>query len=261
VLGTVMWPRRKASAPGANGASAKAASATTASINPASATTAASCRGLTLVELLISVALSLFLIAGGIGVLASHGQDHRQLVLEARLMQELQGAAQAITRDLRRAGHWGDATAGLWYPDAEARSNPYQAWPASGSASDALALSYSRDASENHSLDASEQFGVRLRAQGIDLLLGNGTWQAITDTSTVIVTRLHLSTRLSEEFGACDLPCPPEAPGQVLCPPRLQVRHVTVEIAGRSPLDARLQRSLSTSARVRNDLLVGRCPA
>lgn len=221
---------------------------------------AAPCRGLTLVELLIGVALSLFLIAGGIGVLASHAKDHHRLALEARLMHELQGAADAITRDLRRAGHWGDAAAGLWRADAPPRTNPYQAAPASAAASDALAFTYSRDPSENHSVDADEHLGVRLRGQGIDILLGSGNWQALTDTSNVIVTRLQLSTRSTEVQAACDLPCPAAAPGVPVCPPRLLVRHVSVEIAGRSPLDARLQRSLSTGVRVRNDALIGQCP-
>lgn len=218
-------------------------------------------QGLSLVELLIGIALSLFLMAGGLTVLGHHAGDHRQLVLEARLNQDLRAAADAITRDLRRAGHWGEAGAGLWTADAAARPNPYPAaWPA-GVAADALLLNYSRDAAENHQLDANEHFGVRLRGQVIELLLGQGNWQALTDPGTVIVTRLQLSTQEDPVLGHCDLPCPPADAGEPACPPRRLLRQVTVEIAGRSPQDRRIERQLRTRTSLRNDRVIGACPA
>ncbi len=217
-------------------------------------------RGLSLVELLIGIALGLFLIAGGLAVVSSHAGDHRQLVLEARLHQDLRAAAEAITRDLRRAGHWGEPGAGLWAPDAPARPNPYAPTLPDGAGADQALLSYSRDAQENHRLDANEQFGVRLRNQVIELLLGQGNWQALTDPGTVLVSHLQLSTRAEAVASNCDRACPPTHPGAPPCPPQLLLREVTVDITGRSPLDRRIERSLRTRARLRNDELVGACP-
>ena len=64
-------------------------------------------RGLTLVELLVGLALALLVAAGGAALLTSQLREHRALVLESRLMQDLRTAADLIARDLRRAGHWG----------------------------------------------------------------------------------------------------------------------------------------------------------
>lgn len=216
--------------------------------------------GLTLVELLVGTALGLFIVSTGLALLTSHLHDHRSLVLEARLMQDLRAAGDAITRDLRRAGHWGGATTALWRPDTPVRANPYQAIAQTAGRSDTLQLSYSRDASENHALDDNEHFGVRLRNQGIDILLGDGNWQALTDPATVIVTALEIRPEVHDVQVPCDLPCPPASPGGAPCPPRLQVRQVAVTLSGRSPVDPRVQRTLQTSVRVRNDAVSGRCP-
>lgn len=225
---------------------------------------AAACRGLSLVELLIGTALGLFIVATGLALLTSHLHENRSIVLEARLMQELRAASDAIARDLRRAGHWGEAGAGLWRGDTPARSNPYQALQPDRAASDAVRIHFSRDDTENHQLDANERFGFRLRNQGIDILLGEGNWQALTDPGTVLVTELRLTPHGSTVSLPCDRACPPVDPAAAPatpCPPRLEVRLYSVELSGRSPTDARVQRSLQTSVRVRNDAVVGLCPA
>ena len=71
-------------------------------------------RGLSVVELLVGVAIALFIAAAGATLLASHLRENRALLLEARLMQDLRTAADLVTRDLRRAGHWGAAVDGVW---------------------------------------------------------------------------------------------------------------------------------------------------
>lgn len=224
----------------------------------------ADCRGLSLVELLIGTALGLFLVATGLALLTSHLHENRSIVLEARLMQELRAASDAIARDLRRAGHWGDAGAGLWRGDTPPRPNPYQALQPDSAASDALRIHFSRDDTENHQLDANERFGFRLRNQGIDILLGEGNWQAMTDTGTLLVTALRLAPRFTVVSLPCDRACPavdPTAVAPTPCPPRLEVRLYDIVLSGQSPTDARVQRSLQTSVRVRNDAVIGQCPA
>ena len=220
-------------------------------------------RGLSLIELLIGLALGLFIVSTGLALLTSHLHENRHLILEARLTQDLRAASEALARDLRRAGHWGDAAAGLWHREAAARANPYQAMLPAAAASDAVRLRYSRDAVENHQLDDNEEFGFRWRNQGIDLLLGNGNWQALTDPGTLLVTALRLTPHTSEivQTAPCERSCPPAAPGSAECPPRLQVRLYSLEISAQSPIDPRVQRSVSTSVRVRNDAVVGQCPA
>lgn len=117
-------------------------------------------RGLTLVELLVGLALGLLVLAAGALLLTQHLREHRALLLEARLMQDLRTAADLVARDLRRAGHWGDAAAGVWSTTETQRANPYAALAPDAAASDAASFAYSRDTTENHVLDSNEQFGL-----------------------------------------------------------------------------------------------------
>ncbi len=218
-------------------------------------------RGLTLIDMMIGLALGLFVISNGLLLLASHLNENRLLVLEARLMQDLRTAAGAITRDLRRAGYWGEANAALKAHGAT-RSNPYQTITLAAAVTDGLRLRYSRDLSENHVVDGNEEFGFRLRNNAIDTLLGGG-WQTLTDPATIRVTSLQMKPTASEieQVALCETPCPPAGPGASICPPRIQVRHFVIEISGESPIDPTIRRTLQASARVRNDAMVGACPS
>lgn len=216
-------------------------------------------RGFSLVELMLGLALGLFVVTVATALLASQLRENRSLMLEARLMQDLRTAADLMTRDLRRAGFWGQANAGVW-TSASASSpsaNPY-AVPPADAASDAVGLRYSRDAVENDRVDANEQFGYRLRAGTLELQLGLGNWQALTDPAslTVIDFRVEPTNQDVSLDSSCAVAC---AAGDSLCPPRLQVRSYAVRLTAQSPLDPRVVRSLHSEVRLRNDVVTGHC--
>lgn len=207
--------------------------------------------GLSLVELMVGLALGLLVTAAGLSLLASQWREHRSATAALRLMQDLRSAADVITRDLRRAGHWGAPTAGV--------ANPYAAFAPQAAASDAASFAYSRDGHENGALDGNEQFGLRLRGGVIELLLGSGGWQALTDAGTLVVTEFSVqpvlqSVPLSEH---CTIPCPPG----VACGPRLERRSVAVHITARAVDDPTVVRRLSSQVQLRNDSIAGSCPA
>ena len=216
-------------------------------------------RGFTLVEVLVGLALALLVFAGGGALLASQIREHRALVLEARLMQDLRTAADLIARDLRRAGYWGDAGAGVWSEAAAARTNPYAALAPDSAASDAASLRYSRDAIENHVVDGNEQFGFRLRNRAIEIQLGNGNWQALTDATLLAVTQFEIAPQqgVIDLGAACPTPCPPDSEA---CP-RQQVRSLALQISAHALADAAVTRSVHALVRVRNDAAAGACPA
>lgn len=217
-------------------------------------------RGLTLVDMLIGLAIGLFVVSQGLILLAAHLHENKAVVLEARLMQDLRAASSAVARNLRRAGYWGDATAALRLGDSAPRSNPYQAITTSPSPIASVRIHYSRDASENHVVDGNEEFGFRLRNQAIDSLLA-GTWQTLTDVGTVRVTSLRLTPVAAEvELPLlCDRPCPPATAGSPVCPPRIEVRRFVIDISAESTIDPAIKRTLQTTARVRNDAVTGVC--
>ena len=216
--------------------------------------------GMTLVELLVGLALGLLVVAAGTMLLATQLREHRSLLLEARLMQDLRTAADLVARDLRRAGHWGDAAAGVWSATGPALANPYAALAPAAAASDAASFAYSRDAVENHVLDNNEQFGFRLRNKAIEIQLGSGNWQSLTDATLLAVTTFTITPTLHEtDLGVlCPLPCPLAS---ATCPPRQQVRSLAVQISGRSLADAAVVRSVKSLVHVRHDALVGACAA
>ena len=217
-------------------------------------------RGLSMVELLVGVAIALFIAATGTTLLAGNLRENRSLLLEARITQDLRTAADVIARDLRRAGYWAAATDGVWSAAAAPAANPYGAFAPSGAASDAVSFRYSRDTAENNAVDTNEQFGFRLRAGVVEMQLGAGNWQALTDAGTLTVTTFSVTPTVQEISlqNLCALPCPSAS---ATCPPRQQVRSLALVLSGRSATDASVTRSLRSSVRLRNDSVVGACAA
>jgi type IV pilus assembly protein PilW len=217
-------------------------------------------RGLSIVELLVGITIALFVAAAGATLLAGQLQENRRLLVEARLMQDLRTAADIVAHDLRRAGYWGAAANGAWLPGTTAtQANPYAAAMPDSAASDAASFRYSRDATENGSVDSNEQFGFRLRNGAVELQLGAGNWQALTDTGALTVTAFTLTPASQDTLLACPKAC--AASSGTACPPRVRVRSVDIVLAGRAANDLHVQRSVHGQVRLRNDIVVGACPA
>ena len=221
-------------------------------------------RGLTLVELLIGMAVGLFIVAASASLMTGNLREHRNLLIESRLMQDLRTAADIVTRDLRRAGYWGAANAGVRGNGVDAvLANPYVELSPVGAAADSVSFRFSRDATENNAVDSNEQFGFRLRNGALELQLGSGNWQSLTDANTLTVTLFSVTPTVEEISlaGLCETACPATGSAASTCPPRQQVRSLAVVIAGHATQDARLTRSIRTQVRLRNDRLIGACPA
>ena len=201
-------------------------------------------RGLSLVELLVGAAVGLIVVAAAGSVVAAHQAEARRVQLEARLMQDLRGAAELVSRALRRAGHWA--------AHAEIAA-------ASGAAA-VVALSFSTGTADAASVDDGERFGFRLRNGALEVQLGAGNWQALSDPGTVVVTSFSVVPRVDEADLAtfCAKPC---SAGSTTCPPRQQIRSYAISVAGRSAIDALVTRELRSVVRVRNDIVVGSCEA
>jgi prepilin peptidase dependent protein B len=215
--------------------------------------------GLTLVELMLAMALGLFIVAIAMTFMVNRLREHRALLLESRLVHDLRSTAALVARDLRRAGHWGDASAALWQPGSPRVDNPYtELAPASGS-TDVLGFAISRDAIENHVLDSNEQFGFRLHQGAVEMMLGGGSWQALTDTATMQVLSFSMTPQVREVSlaHACAKPC---ALGAADCPPTQVLRSISIALTARSITDAQLVRSAWSDVRLRNDVVRGRCP-
>lgn len=209
-------------------------------------------RGVSIVELLVGVALGLFVIGGALGVLASNLSGSRTLTKETRLNQDLRVAADLITRDLRRAGYWGNAIKGV---QSGGPQNPYGAAIDSSVAGE-VSYAYSDVSSvENDGVGATESFAFRLHDGAIEMQTGAGGWTEITDKKSFKVTAFNITP--TETAITLTSACTGWKPGMPA--PTITVRNYAVVISGESISGPKVQRSLRTQVRVRNDTVAGAC--
>lgn len=219
-------------------------------------------RGASIVELLIGIAIGLFIAAGATLLLTSQLGDNRRLLLEAQVQQDLRAAADLMSRDLRRAGYWGNAYRYVWAQTAADVSNPYQDTTSLGT----TGLVYSRSIDEEAGplgvdagvVSASERIGFRLNTTDhmIETLIG-GSWQALTDREVLRVTQFELRLHTQNIALPCGAPCPASGPGG--CPLVQHSRYVTLVISAQAVHDATVQRSLSDTIGLRNDVVALSC--
>ena len=217
-------------------------------------------RGLSMIELLVGSAIGLIVVAATGSIVAAHQGAARRAQHEARLLQDLRGAAELVGRDLRRAGQWGAAASGIRRGDQAGDRNPHAAIAVGSGASAAVALSFATGAGDPLAIDDAERFGFRLRNGAIEMQLGASNWQSLSDPRTVVITTFSVVPRVEEaDLGSfCDKPC---AAGSTTCPPRQQIRSYAIALGGRATADPRVARELRSSVRVRNDVVVGSCEA
>lgn len=186
-------------------------------------------RGLSLVELMVGSAISLMIVALSLLVLTHHLRENRSLLLETRLLQDLRTSTDLIAHNLRRAGPLVETQHGVlfFYP---------------GTAGPGAEMQY------------------RLRAGVIEMKLGEGYWQAMTDAGTMRVATFSVTPQLEETVldGFCSRPCVEGS--SAVCPPRQQVRSLTIRLVAHAADDPAVVRSANATVRPRNDVLIGACP-
>ncbi len=169
---------------------------------------------------MVGVAIGLFVVAAATMLVVTQLSDNRRLTLETQVQQDLRASADIITRELRRAGHWGKARDGVWYADNASliRDNPYSAIRkaddsdfADGEASSTVLMTYSRsgdELEETGMVESAEQLGFRLDNGVIQSRLGDAGWQALTDSNTLNVTKFELTMNQQPIRLECPKPCP-----------------------------------------------------
>lgn len=208
-------------------------------------------RGLSLVELMVGIAVGMFVVAAAATLVATQLTENRGLQLELQVQQDLRATADIITRELRRGASlasFGDATSYVWTPGVPwiFIYNNTVATPASG-VTEEVTFTQARSPGGRGSS------GFRLHEEAIESLLSGSGWQPMTDVNTMKVS--HFRIRVSSEEPvkiACSKLC---SDGTDSCWPSVTVRAYTIELTGRSAFDARVVRSLSSHVRVRSEIL------
>lgn len=144
-------------------------------------------RGVGLVELMVGITVGLIVTAGATVVATRQINEHRRLMLEVQMQQDLRVAADLLQQDLRRAGYRGLPANGVWEPERDGGATP--AKPAASSpyvqvsqGADGASLFYryaifssaTNKVNQSNVLAGKEQFGFRLNTetQGLEFALG-----------------------------------------------------------------------------------------
>lgn len=231
-------------------------------------------RGLGLVELMVGITIGLIVAAGASFVAVNQINEHRRLMLETQIQQDLRGAADLIQQDLRRAGFRGRAQLGVWKPasgvgtpleePAEAATpSPYSAVEkVDDETTRSLEYRYARLQSTGAAVANNEYFGIKWDRARKTLYLQLGrraddqpNWQPITDPDTleVIDFNIDVTEQSIDLEGFCERPCTGAG-----CPRQL-VRRVDYSIRGQAKHDAAVVRTLSGTERIRSDAMTGAC--
>jgi len=219
-------------------------------------------RGLSLVELLIGIAVGLFIVAAAAFMLSNQLHDGRRLVLETQVQQDLRAAADMVVRELRRAGYSGSAAEGAWYRGTPGvTASGYAAIESDNDSQ--VTFRYGKDA--DNTIDGNEEFGFRRSNGAIQFRLGTvgaePNWQPLTDTGTLVVDTFTITQNVQEiqldRF--CARPC--VSSSGTYCGPLQTVREYQIVIEGHAASDPTVRRSLRAAVRPRNDTVTGTCTA
>ena len=233
--------------------------------------------GVTLVELMVALALGLFLLAGGLLVYSRALQGSADNMSMNYLDEQLRASAQIMTRDIRRAGYWGVLAATVSTGNlAKLVDNPFRQIVIgndTGESSDSCIL-FSYDLNDDGYVglggsgtvnDATienkanmEQFGYRLHNGFIEMRTGGsafgctaGTWQPMTDSSITVskltFTQTATQTEILNASGGTAGQCVDNGD---TC---LQQRSIELDIDGRLSSDTSSTESIRNTVDVRND--------
>lgn len=221
-------------------------------------------RGVSMIEMMVGTAVGLFIVAGGISLYATNLTNSRRILVESAVNQELRAAADLISRDLRRAGYWGNAIESTRTIGASSltTANPYNAVTDSDTE---VTYQFSRDdensasQADHNTQAANEQFGFRLNGTdgSVEMQTANGTWVAFTRPDVVRVTTFTV-TPTATAINLGTLCSPQKAIGSPRYPTST-IRSYNIQLVGQSATDANVQRRLDSIVRLRNDQLSGDC--
>lgn len=216
-------------------------------------------RGFTLVEFMIGLTIGLLLLAGAFSMAGVQLGEHRRLMLELQVQQELRATAELMLRDLRRAAFWDKAQDGVWQddPDAPVR-NPYADLLVEDSGR-RVTYSFARDGSASGGASVRETSGFRLSDGRIDQLIA-GRYQPLTDPDLLRVRELQV--QLASQGHALDDACAAACAsgGAASCTPNLSTRLVTLTVDAEAVHDPRVKHRLELISQLHNHALSGDCP-
>ena len=149
-------------------------------------------RGVTIIELMVGLLVSLIVAGASVAAYITTFRGGTDVLRSARLNQELGAVVDLMAADIRRAGYIGDEGG---VQDANIRLDSARIVAFNGVANGCLLYRYLADATT----PANSYFGFRRNGNVVQMRTAgtvindctNGTWETITDPSTVTITALE----------------------------------------------------------------------
>jgi len=238
-------------------------------------------KGLTLVELLISITIGLGILAAASSFYVTTAITSASSIASSRLNHELTTLMSVMVQDIRRAGYSGHSDVKTAPLSNEFSSADETALTISGQC-----ILYAYDADDDGVLDDQDIIGFKLdtntvwmRRQGDvndandDCSDGDDTWLKITDSEMIKVTTLTFDSSSSEclntrepddvdndgdgdidnaeEADCYDTPLPTNGSGDIT----VETREILITLAGELANDNFVNVEIEQAVRVRNDLV------
>ena len=213
---------------------------------------AAAQRGMSLVELMVGIAVGMFIVAAAATLVSSQLVDNRRLMLELQVQQDLRATADIITRDIRRIGAYGATSineTGFYVWDSGTGSTVETLFSGFTLTGDKIEFWSPRQLGD---IGPYGYMSVLSPSSGvIKSQLSSSGWQQLTDSDAMKVTAFSLTAADEPPVTvACTKACPG---GGTACWPTVTVRKVVIDITGQAKTDASIVRRVRSVARLRND--------
>lgn len=209
-------------------------------------------RGYSLIEMMISITLGLFILSGSIVVLVNTMHSSHEALKLMRLSYDMQTAMNLIVDDLRRAGYWSQAINDV---ESGANTNPFmQAGTDISINNSNTCVLFTYDDDKSGTLPAlnnaggDKRYGYRLSGQTIQMrplgadfscTASADSWEPLTD---------NLITNFS--INETDTVVPVDGTTSTVT-----IRYITVTMTAQLDTDPVITRTLTQTVRVRNDKL------
>jgi type II secretory pathway component PulJ len=206
-------------------------------------------RGLSVVELMVGVAVGLFVVAAASLLVSSQLSSNRRLLLDTQIQQDLRATVDIVTRELRRSGSLNNETANrkVWASGATAVDGnaTAQAMVMPAECNGEVIYRYFRVTDDEHAFDVQSNV-IRAKVP----LAG---YQQLTDSAVLKITNFCIVPVVETRTR---VPCPSVClSGTDSCWPEVVVREYRITIEGQAANDASIQRSITSTVRVRNDFV------
>ncbi len=214
-------------------------------------------QGLGLIDLMITIALSLTVLLGVMTVTVTTLQSSNNNLQIVRLDQQLRTAMNIMVSEIRRAGYWTNAQNDV-LPPTSSNSNPFMTSSTNISLPSSSCILFTYDSNSNGSLPAlgsgtdDERYGFRLSGNAIQVRPSgaqfnctaiNTNWENMTDPTLVTITALT--------FTAVPTAYQTVAAGGAST---ITVRTITISVTGQLTSNTSITRTLTATVRAANDV-------